>query len=199
MDDYPGNSHKEKNKKEERKKVKKVTSSNVRFKNKTFGRKFSETFFNNSLDGVISYVVQEVLIPYAKDTIYDAMTNGLDFLMYGTERKKSSNKKSPYVSYTKYYDDRNERRKISEKSRRTHNFEETLFESRWDAQEVLDGMLDILEDQRFVTVADYYDLCGIAPEFTDENYGWTNLRTAEVRKERNGGFSIRLPKTEYID
>jgi hypothetical protein len=59
-------------------------------------------------------------------------------------------------------------------------------------------MDDIIERYRMVSVADLFDLVGESCSFTDQKYGWTNLRNAEVVRVRDG-YMIKLPKALPFD
>ena len=75
-----------------------------------------------------------------------------------------------------------------------YSFDDIVLESRGEAEEVLSRMDELLEMYEIVSVADLYDLVGITHDYTDNNYGWTNIRTAEVVRVRNGGYMLKLPK-----
>ena len=44
-----------------------------------------------------------------------------------------------------------------------------------------------------VKIADLYDLVGMDSNYTDNRYGWTNLRSAQVVRVRDG-YLLKLPK-----
>ena len=66
-------------------------------------------------------------------------------------------------------------------------------------EEVLDKMFELLDTYQFVSVADLYDLVGVTGNYTDNKYGWTNLRGAEPVRMRDGGYALKLPKAYPID
>jgi hypothetical protein len=47
------------------------------------------------------------------------------------------------------------------------------------------------------TVNDLYELVGVSGNFTDENYGWTDIRGAGITRIR-GGYLLDLPKAELL-
>ena len=50
-----------------------------------------------------------------------------------------------------------------------------------------------------VAVADYYDMCGIGSEFTDNNYGWTvEMLERAYLVPYNDGIKIILPDPERL-
>ena len=72
-----------------------------------------------------------------------------------------------------------------------------MFDTRQEALEVLDEMEDILECDGVITVADLYQLSGLDEDYTDHDWGWTHLRSADVIKTRDG-FMIDLPRPKRL-
>lgn len=77
------------------------------------------------------------------------------------------------------------------------SYNDIVFSNRGDAEEVLSGMLEILEHFEVVSVADLFDLAGFSFKYTDDKYGWTNLQDARVDRVC-GGYVIRLPKATKL-
>ena len=200
--EYKSNSHKSKEESSiettssEKKEVKKVVEGKVIQKKKSGLKKAAD---NLSEDGkkVKQYVLFDVLIPAVKKAISDIVTNGIDMLLYGETRSERRTGVTNYVSYNRAYDrvrDRDDRRAV----RSTYSFDDVILDRKSDADDVLDAMNDIIDHYGVVSVADYYDLVGITENYTDNKYGWTSLRSAEVVRVRDG-YSIRLPKAMVID
>ena len=63
---------------------------------------------------------------------------------------------------------------------------------------MLDGLNERIEDYDVVTVAEFFDMAGVDGEFTDNRYGWDNLRNAKVRQVRRG-YMIELPRPIALD
>ena len=59
-------------------------------------------------------------------------------------------------------------------------------------------MDEIIDTYGIVTIADFYDLAGVTGDYTTNNYGWTNIRNAEVVRVRDG-YIIKMPKAMPID
>lgn len=77
------------------------------------------------------------------------------------------------------------------------SYNDIVFTSRGDAEEVLSRMEELLEHFNAVSVADLFDMAGVSCNYTDNNYGWTNLREARVERVC-GGYTIRLPKATTL-
>ena len=191
MEDYKPNSHRSKAEAKAapaKKKVEKVVSGRVKKKKKNT---LADVFISEDAANVKSYVFMDVLVPAIKKAVTDIVTDGVHMIMYGnTGRKGSSGSRTTYVSYRDYSS--RDRRDDSRRSRMYH-YDEIIFESRGDADSVLDQMFEILESYDIVSVADLYDLAGESCEHTANRYGWTNLRNAEVVRVRDG-YVIKLPK-----
>ena len=73
------------------------------------------------------------------------------------------------------------------------------FETRGEAEGVLDEMRNVIDTYNWVTVADMYDIADLtAPSHTANKFGWTNLASADVTRSRDG-YIIKLPKASPID
>ena len=70
-----------------------------------------------------------------------------------------------------------------------------IIESRGEAEEVLDKMIETVDYDNIVTIADYYNIIGIESSVKDNMYGWgwKDLKKAYIKKV-DGGFYIKLPK-----
>lgn len=201
MPEYKPNSHRSKaeGQKVEEKKIEKVVKGKVTTK-KNPTRRLKETFISDEIHNVKDYIFLDVLIPATKKAIADIVTNGIDMILYGEtgHTKKKSN--SSGVSYRSYYDKRDDRDRYSSSSRARvgYSFDDIVFESRSEAEEVLNHMDDLIEHYTVVSVADMYDLVGLPCQYTDNKYGWTNIRNASVIRSRDG-YVIDMPKALPIE
>lgn len=197
---FPANSHRVKNEKEE-KKVEKIISGKVVTRKKSLGKKIHDFFFGDDGANVGAYIMYDVLIPAAKDTLEDLVKGSIEVLLRGESRgsRTHRDKGKSYVSYGNFYkSDRDERREPSLRNRSRHNFDDVILDSRGEAEEVLSHLVDLTEDYGMASVADLYDLVGMISNFTDNKYGWTNLSNATVTRVRDG-YLIDLPKTILLE
>ena len=192
--DFPSN--KKKDKKKER--PEKIVKGTVKRKKKPLGEKAAELFIGEEFKNVVNYILYDIIIPEAKKAISDSVSDGIEMLLFGSKRNdKKEVGRSGYRSYTSYSNpSRRETRPISTRNRR--RFDDIILESRDDAEHVIDEMLELIDIFGMVSVADLYDLVGISGDYTDNNYGWTTLRTANVRRVRSG-YLIELPPPILID
>ena len=73
-----------------------------------------------------------------------------------------------------------------------------IIADRGEAEEVLLRMKESINSYGMVSVGDFYDLIGRRTNFTDQKWGWFDLRTADIIRV-DGGFCIRFPKVQPIE
>lgn len=201
-EEYKSNSHRSKEGKTEaltdRKRVEKVVHGRVRTKPKSGVSKITDVFISEDAANVKSYIVMDVLIPAVKKAISDIVRDGIDMILYGESRGRKSSSASGYVSYRDYSrsDDRDRFR--DSRSRSSYAHDDIILDSRGEAEEVLTRMDELIDTYGNVSVADLYDLVGKSSEYTDNKYGWTNIRNAEPIRVRDG-YMLKLPKALPIN
>lgn len=193
MEEYKSNSHKSKEHAD--KKVDKIVTTNVKTKKKNEIRKFADIFISEDASNVKSYVIMDVLIPAVKKAISDIVTNGIDMILYGGSGSKKSSLGASKVSYRSYYDRGSDRRedRVSTGIRSRYSYDDIIIENRGEAEAVLEGLDDLIDRYKMASVADLYDLVGITGSYTDNNYGWTDIRSASVVRVRDG-YMLKLPR-----
>ena len=201
--EYPSNSEKSKHIEVDpirEKKVDQIVKSPVIRQKKSLGQKFSEAFLGDDTRSVGDYILHDVLIPAAKATLSDMVGGGIEMLLFGERRSRGStiyrDRDRSYVPYNKLSRSRDDREPIRINRSRS-DLDEIIIESRGEAEEVLDNLVELIKEYNVVSVADYYDMVGIESNFTDNKYGWTNLRDATVERGRRG-YYIRLPRRKEI-
>ena len=201
MEYYQPNSHKYKNEKglaqSEKKKVEKAIQGTAKVKKSNELRKITDIFISEDIANVKSYIVMDVLIPSIKKAVSDIIKNGIDMILYGSVSPTRSNSTANRISYSKYYDDN---RNTVRDSRAKSGFrsDDIIFDNRGEAEIVLSRMDELIDTYGIVTIADLYDLAGVTGDYTTNNYGWTNIRSAEVVRARDG-YIIKMPKAMPID
>lgn len=203
--EFPPNSKKSKQAPEEPKKIERVTSAEAVRRKKGLGKQFKETFVGGDARTAAHYVVFSVLIPAAKDALADAGAQGIERLIFGDHRRRGSSPRpggpTGYVSYNRFSmgsDKPPLPRSISKRARARHDFDEIVLQSRAEAEEVVDRLFDLVSRYESATVADLYELVGLASTHTDHKWGWEDLRGAGVSRVR-GGYLLDLPEPEPLD
>ena len=197
MEEYKSNSHrsKELTKNEPVKKVVKPIAKATKKKKNAL----AETFISEDASNIKSYILMDVLVPAIKKAVIDIVTDGISMLFYGdtSHGNRRSSTSASYISYNRY-SDRDRRDDRTSYGRSRYSYDDIILQSRGEAEEVLDRMSEMIDTYGIVSVADMYDLVGIATNYTDNKYGWTNLRNAEPIRVSNG-YMLKLPKAGPID
>ncbi|MCC8151381.1 MAG: hypothetical protein LIO96_08000 [Lachnospiraceae bacterium] len=197
MDNYAPNSHKSKEEKKlPEKKINKAISGKAKTKKKGEMRKLAEVFVPEDTESVKSYIFEDVFVPAVKDILLDTVKALLGVGDSGSSRKRTG---ASRVSYQKYYDGRDRREERSSRRRVGYDYDDVILETRADAVEVLDGLDEAIDVYGVVSVADLYDLAGLEHNYTDNKYGWDDIRSASIVRLRNNEYMIKMPKAKPID
>ena len=195
MEEFKSNSYKSKG--ENEKKIEPIAIGKVRTKKKGELQRLAEIFIPEGLDEFKRRVVFDMIIPAVRDNLYDI----IGMVMYQGEKPKKSTSRpaAEKTSYGRYYDSKNRRDSTGPRKKKTYDYDEVMFDTRGEAEEVLDGMIDYLETYDFVSVAVLYELSGVSSEYTDNKYGWEDLRLAKITRDSDGVYYIKLPKPRALD
>lgn len=200
--DFPSNSHG--SKEPEKREVKRITVSDPIRAKRSIKKRFADAFLGGSDRSVGSYVLLDIVFPAVRDMVSDAVSQGVDRMLYGegTSRSRSRSRfDSPFGSntnYSKMSSGRSSDPRMSKRGRATHSFDEIILGSRAEAEEVINELFASLEKYEQVTVAELYTLVGEPVSFQDSKWGWTDLRNAGVSRQRNG-YLLDLPRPEPLD
>lgn len=209
MDDYKPNSNRFKEEQRQKEqndilandhKVEKVVTGKVIAKKRSGLRKFTDEFISEDAKNIKSYVFGEVLIPAIKKAISDIVTDGIDMILYGGTRPGRRSSAADKISYRSYYDRGTSRYSEPVRDNRysSYSYDDIILNSRGEAEDVLARMDELMDTYGLVRVADLYDLVGITGNYTDNKYGWTNIRNAEIVRVRDG-YMIKMPRAVPID
>lgn len=196
-DNLPDNSHKSRTEMKtttslDEKRVEKVVRGKVKTRKNEL-RKLTDIFISEDVANVKHYILLDVLVPSIKKAFYDIVVNSLDMSLFGGRGGKRST--ADKVSYRDYSSSsrRDDRSYNSTRTTSGYSYDDIILETRGEAEAVLSRMDEIMEEYEVVRVADLYDLVGVTGEHTDNKYGWTNIRNAEIERVRDG-YRIKMPR-----
>jgi hypothetical protein len=206
MDTFPPNSKKAVDPAPAPKRVEQVTSAEAVRRRRRLGRQFSHTFFGGDAHTALEYMIGNVILPSVKEMMVEAASSGFERLIYGEARpRRGAPQANPlgHFAYNRVGQQGPPGRApqpaaISRQARARHSFDDIIINSRQEAEEVLDRLYDLLSKYESASVADLYDLVGIASQHTDYKWGWTNLRGAGVGRVRGGGYLFELPEPQPL-
>jgi hypothetical protein len=194
----------------EGKSLDKIVSGKVVARKKGIGRKIVDTFTGGeSMDVVGNYLVFDVALPALKNLVSDMVSQGIERALFGESARRGAATRTIGRSFTNYgsYSSKSPTgragesdspRSLGSRSRAVHDFREIVLENRGEAEEVIDTLREAVQQYQVATVGDLYDLVGVTPKFTDQKWGWSDLRDAGVERVRDG-YLLRLPRTEPLD
>lgn len=202
MDEYKPNSDKYRKEQEEKKKLKPVISGKTTAKKKSGVQKVASAFTPDDMDNVKSYILLDVVVPIVKKALSEIISTGTDIMLYGeagVSKKKTMASKTSYGGYYEGTNLNNRDRAHSSYRNRGFDYDDIIFDTRGDAEMVLDTMFDIIGRYGAVSVQDLYELADIPNEnYTMTRYGWTRLGSASVQRCPEG-YVIKLPRVEPLN
>jgi len=180
---YPGNSDRSKEKKD-------ITPvAKARVKRESTARKVVGEIIREDARSVGETVLWDVIIPTVKNLISDTVTRGIESMLYGDSRPRSKNTYSDYSGYSRPKGSRDrpaERRERRAARQAEPERNEIIFDSRSDAFDVIDRMSDLIDQYGQASLADLNALIGASSNFIDDNWGWTDMGSFDVRQVRDG-------------
>lgn len=202
MEDYAGNSKKSREQKQpDKKEVKRVTKGEVLIPKKSVFQKFKESFLQDNLQNVTTYVLWDVMVPAFKNMIWDALSSGSSRMMYGDGMRGRINPGRP-VSHTTYsrpinrgpgfsgVQDNLDRRGLPQRAlpgRVGRGFNtEFIVSTREEAEAAMEQLTDLFDQYRVISVGDVYATMGEASTPVDEKWGWEDLSGVQIRQVREG-------------
>lgn len=192
MENYQSNSFKSKELAAEKPAEKKLTKvANGKLRKKSEFQKIAETFVAEDLNKVKNAVLMDVIVPAVKKVISDIVTNGIDMLLYG-EVKHNKTTTTSKIGYNSMYNSQNQSN-ATRVSRSSYIYNDIIFGTRGEAEEVINQMTEIIGTYGVVSVADLCEIANVTGEFTDNKYGWSDLRDAYVERNKDG-YMIKLPR-----
>lgn len=204
--DIPGNAH---NKQlaaksepvEAKEPVEKIIEGKVITRKVPWYKRFMHSLIAEDATSIGDFMFTDVLVPAARNLIRDLVVGSTDRALYGGSiRGRGRSVVGDRPGLRTRYDlasEREPRRVLSREARARHDFNDVVLDSRAEAIEVVEALIDRVERYQSATVSDLYDLVGVTGSFADQRWGWTDLRTADVRQVR-GGFLLDLPSPEPL-
>lgn len=199
-------------------KVEKVVTGKVVRRKKPLGKRVKDLFISgDDAKSVLSHVVNDRIGPAVQDMIVDAGYEALQRVVLGESRPRRgpggragamispfgiARYNAPTTRYDRYSggaaSPAEPRPTMTQRGRATHDFDELVFETRVEADEVIDRLFDLVSQYGRAKVSDFYDLAGVTGSFQDERWGWTNLQGTDATRVSSGGYVVNLPRPEPL-
>lgn len=180
---------------------------------KNIASKFKDSLMATGEIDIKNHIIKEVITPalcdlaaQIRDSIFGALQDASDILIFGETRSRSSlknrniNSSRGYTSYSTIARDASTRvnNKYSQNTdsviiRGRYLDEIIAFRTRAEADELKSEMADIIEETGSVSVFELYDLMGKTAEFIYRDWGWDSMANISVQRTNNG-FELILPR-----
>lgn len=206
--DYQGNTRKQKELENKPvKSVQKVVTGSVVVQKKSLGRKFKDLFIEADFKSVMRYIAFDVLVPAAKNMMVEAATQGVRRMAYGETASRRMQYGHRTIYNTPVNRDAAYREQVQSQvtsilssphlRRGRYDREDYIYQTREEADGVLEQLCDIIENYEVTTVGDYKEASDVVPTPIDNKWGWTDLSRSRVLQVSNG-FIVDLPPAEPI-
>lgn len=174
----------------------------------------------DGLPKVGRYLNQNVIMPSIRDIIVKSVQDGVSMMVYrqdmhrgpqsggysqnqGTDYGRqyrqhgygqSGHQTKPQRNYAREYKEPGQQQVL----RDGVYLNQYMVANRDEAQSILNGLQEYILDYGQATVASYYQMLGIDTVFTDDSFGWDDLRGVRVLPY-NGSFVIDLPPVRTLN
>lgn len=215
--EFPPNSHTKREARSTRnaekppakKEVVRVTRSKATLRKKPLRKKFFDAFRPEDNVGFVEYTLLEVLVPGIKDALADAVHGTIDNALGTTSSvRRRRHREGGYTSYNRMSDARprgrhgrdrdDDRRGRRRETRVADDVREVILDSRVEAEEVVDSLIELASKYDVATMRDLLSLIGEPHNPTHEDWGWFDLRGTRIHRV-GGGYLIDLPRPEPLD
>ena len=164
------------------------------------GRMLGRVRIAENFEGAGQTVLEEVIIPALIDGIRDAIYTATDYILYGGKQRSSRNNRRSGGSYTSYSKKSQQRSGSARRSAPSSSAYYFTYDERSDADKDLEKMRDVIDQVEFVTIMDMFSIAKRQTNnYTYNDWGWYDLRSAMVRRTTDGRFYIDLPKPVPIE
>jgi len=188
--------------------AKKSDKGRVKEKRKSIGERIAESFLATDKEEIREHLLFDWIVPGIKTVIEDIV----HMILYGDAsrgdgriRRDRGDSKLRKIPYNSIYDDPR-RRDDAYIAQRGSRRPELIFDRKSDAEQVLSGMCEYIDDYGKITMKEFYNLVSevtdgdidIPTSYTQTRYGWYDVSNVSVVHVREG-YLLRLPKAEVID
>lgn len=208
---YPSNRNSREPEKPKRPEIGKVTEGQAIERKQPFGRRLTDAIFAENVNDVGEYLFWDLAIPFIKNALIDAISEGANRMFNGSVRSTQSSSparraaRASYTSYSRVSANQPERRPgpsneaLSYRNADDSLYQDVVLPTRGDAERTIESLRAYLEQYGSVTRSDLMQAVGLTPNFVDEKWGWYDLSSAMATRTRSGGYKLDLPDAVEIE
>lgn len=174
---------------------------------KTLGRKIAESFVEEDVEDIKEYIIFDKIIPGLKNLILDALE--MRFFGMASGRRTSYNNRSilggSKFDYRGQYRGDSNRSSSRSRDRDTRDdsksskvdYKRIILDNREDAEELVEVLRERIKITGSASIADLFNLLGIASEYTDNDWGWEYADEINWKRISNG-YLIVVPTARAL-
>lgn len=186
-----------------------TNGSNVTSASKSWGQRLLRAFISSDATNIKEYIICDVVIPTIKNTIVDVVEMTFFGNSTGRGSRYSGGSSGYHYNYSKisqnsygngrsYYGSGGYAQNAAPMTREEDlpDYRDIVItgqNARYEAEKIVTEMRNNIEQYGSVPVADLYRLCGMTPDYTKENWGWSGDPGQIGIRMVNGGWLIVVP------
>lgn len=166
-------------------------------------KRFMDSILQESPKNVARRVGTEVVVPRFKSSMEEAFNNFLAGMLWGGGgNRPSSVVRGSVVRGGVAYSQQSTQSALSMARQASPvessgGYRDLVVPTLQDAELLLAGMYDLLNEYRVVAVGDLYELANKSPSISDNAIGWRSLDGARISAVRDG-YVLELPRPTTI-
>lgn len=198
--------------KKERPKIQPIVQGRVSDK-RPIGHTFRKIFFGGTAQDLVQGVINDILIPAAKDMVTEAVTQSIHRAIYGENAPQSTRRYGSPVhrasgyqqtNYAQRYAQNSTARQPEERLRQRTREEQdpsrVTIPTRMQAMEVRGSLLHMIEEYGSVSIQEFYEYVGLDLQVTDGDWGWKAGMLDHLQiMPYNGEFILNFPPMVHLD
>lgn len=169
----------------------------AKIKKQTFGDRIAENIKNIDHEQIRERLLFDWLFPEIVSTVADM----LRMVFFGNKNGGTgrAGNKGRYTTYNSIYDGSRRDRSTADLSKQNFRHIRIPFESREDAEYVLDELRESLETSASdcVTVKELYSLANMPTNYSMTKWGWYDLEDANIMRQGEDHV-LEMPKAEVL-
>lgn len=140
---------------------------------------------------------QEALEGFVNGMLWGGAVNRPGGMTRGPQFRGSVGPQTNYANITTLHPQQGQQQQLPPRVQSNGNYQDLVLPTVQDAENLLAGLVDQLNQYNATTVGDLYEMAGIGTVTSDSAFGWTNLNGARITQVREG-FCLELPRPTLL-
>ncbi len=198
---------------EEQKESGKAIKGTATYEKKSLGKKLVDSLFSDRIDSMFSYISSNIIWPSIKKLILDVGTNALQISLFGGGSTPGSVGTGNYIPGQGWQPSGGRREPFAYNQVANPNYgqpqvyrppvgtDNVYFQSRDDANLVLDRLRNAIRRYNCARLADFYEASGVTGQegnWALQGSGWYSIDTAQIMPTTDGRWIIMMPPVQPL-